>query len=502
MRLLFIQRSAFPAFGPMFISAFVKKEGFDCDLILAGETRDLIGPIREKKTDVIAFPVFTGEHHWVAQQAIRIKKALPRVQILLGGPHVTYYPEEAIKCEAVDFLALGEAEEAIAELLNAQSSHTRHPESAYPPRKHLRGGGTCLAGRRVGGRNEEVSYSISNIWRRDGSEIHKEEMGPLVEDLDSLPNPDRSIYYQYPFLAKASVKQFLTGRGCPYSCAFCANAMLRKLYKGKGKYVRRRSPERVVEEAERVKREYGLETASFTDDVFAMDKGWLSHFLPLLKKRVGVPFLGNVTANLVDRELIEMLKDGGCYGLAMGIESGNEKLRQQVLQKRVTNEQILRAGKLIKEAGLKLKTYNILSLPGETVENAIETIKINAAIYPDHASCSLLQPYPKYPITEYAIEKGFLPEDYGVEQVGESLFDDSPILSPHKKELLNLQTFFFIGVKAPWALPLIRVLIKLPPNPVYRLISKAFYGIYMSRVHKLTLKDMLRYALHIDPFKV
>lgn len=470
MKLLFLQRSAFPLMGVMSIAAFVKKGNHEVDLLLTGEEKNLLKKIGGVSPDVVAFPCFTGEQDWVIKTCQQIKKKYPKVITLLGGPHPTYYPQ-IIKEKGVDVVTLGEAEEAVFDLLNALEKD----------KSYLR---------------------IPNLWVKRKGRIFKNSLRFLIEDLDSLPFPDRGIYYKYDFLKKASVKQFLTARGCPYNCTFCSNHLLRQMYQGKGCFIRRRTPRNVVKEIKAVREKYNFKTISFTDDVFTANKAWLKKFLPLYKKEVGMPFMCNVTANLVDEELVKMLKKGGCYGIAMGIETGNENLRIKVLKKFITNKQVIKGGRLVKKYGLALKTYNILCLPGETLENAWETVAINVAIKPDSATASLLQPFPRYEIADYSIKKGFLPKNFGLEDIGDSIYDSSPINISQKSQIENLQKFFPFIVKFPWTAPLVKLLIKLPPNPIYDLFGRLFYGLSMSRVHRLTWRDIFRYIRHLDPFKV
>jgi len=422
------------------------------------------------KPDIVGLHTITGEHNWALALAKKIKAA--GFTTLLGGPHATYYPEETINKEGVDLLAVGEAEYTCLELLNNL-------------------------------RDKKGISGIQNLWVKDASgKVIKNELRCLIEDLDSLPSPDRDIYYKYSFLGKSSVKQFLTGRGCPYDCTFCSNHLLSKMYKGKGKYIRRVSPKKIIEEMKAVRQKWGFRTASFTDDVFVMSNEWLDEFLPLFKKEINVPFMCNVRVNLVTEALVLKLKANGCYGVAMGIESGNEDLRNRVLKKRISNEEIIGAGRLIKSNGLKLKAFNMLGLPGETFEQAMETLEMNIKISPDFTPVSLLEPYPKYEITDYAISHGYLKENYGLDDVAGSIYVPSKIEIKDKDKIINLQSFFFLAVKFPVLLPLIKKLVNYKPNAFYKLLTKIVYGYYMSRVHRLTLRDIIRYALHIDATQV
>ncbi|MFZ5366490.1 MAG: B12-binding domain-containing radical SAM protein [Patescibacteria group bacterium] len=469
MKFLFIQKSAFPLAGVMSLGAVIKKTGWQVDLVLAGE-EDILKKVWEFQPQVVAFPVFTGEHQWVLRQARVLKKKHPRIFILLGGSHPTYYPD-IVKEKGVDGIIRGEAEGAVLDLLKALEQ-----------KKSL--------------------TKIKNLWLKKGKRIHKNPLRPLIEDLDSLPVPLRGIYYQYNFLKNASVKQFLTGRGCPYNCTFCSNHLLRQMYQGKGKYLRRHSPLRVIQEIKEVWEKYGFKTISFTDDVFTVDKNWLKEFLPLYRKKIGVPFMVNVTANSLDEELAKMLKKAGCYGIAMGIESGSQEMRFKVLKKFITDKQIFEGGRLAKKYNLVLKTYNILSLPGETLQDAIKTIKINAALKPLSATASLLQPYPDYEITRYAARKGFLAKNFGIDDVFESIYLASPIKGKESQEIENLQAFFPFLVAHPKFIPLVKPLLRLPFRWLFRLVARITYGFYMSRVHRLSLLDKIRFLHHIDPLKV
>lgn len=471
MKFLFVQKNSFPAAGPMIISALLKQHGFEVDLLLAGEERPILESIERSAPDVIGIPCFTGEHDWTLRLGRAIKRRWPGVLVVLGGPHPTYYPE-IIQERGVDIISRGEAEYALLELM-----------------QNLRDGKSI--------------DRIKNLWiKKPDGQVIRNELDCLPSELDALPLPDRTIYYKYPFLKRVSVKQFLSGRGCPFQCTFCANNILKKIYQGKGRFVRRRNPQNMIDEIVDVKIRYGLRTASFTDDVFITDVNWLREFLPLYREQVDLPFMCNVTANLITDEIAALLKENCCYGISMGIESGDEQLRREVLGKFISNDQIIRAGKIAKKHGLVLKTYNILCLPEETIDKAIGTMELNAQIGSDFTACSLLQPFPDYAITEYAKNKGFLPQDFSVKDIKGGIYRYSPIQLPDKEQFFNLQKLFFIGVKLPWTIPLIKKLIKFPPNFLFNLAGQAMYGLYMSRVHRMTIADIINYAWHIDPYDV
>ena len=438
MKFLFVQKSGLPWHGIMSLAATLKDKSVDVDLILTDEEKRPLEYIKKFGPDFVGFPVITGEHAWIQPFAEEIKERLPKVKIVMGGPHATFYPE-TLSNKA--WIIRGEAELLLADLLN----HDGEPHTVGP--------------------------------------------ADLLNDLDVLPAPDRSIYYKYSHLAKATTKQFLTGRGCPYNCSFCCNHLLRKMYKGHS-WVRRRSPENVMREMMQVQYLYGFKTASFSDDVFTLNTKWLEEFLDYYRAELGLPFLCNTRYEQVNEEMLEILKNAGCYGLEMGVESGSEFIRREILTKgKGTNEQITNAGRLIKKFGLRLKTYNMIGLPHETLRDAFKTIELNTKMKPDFAACSFLIPYPRYKIAEY----------FDTTKLPNSIYKP---LDGTSKEIINLQTFFFIATKFPRLTPIIKLLIRLPPNKLFRLLASVFYGLFMSKVHRLTLRDMWRYARHIDPFRI
>jgi radical SAM superfamily enzyme YgiQ (UPF0313 family) len=434
MRYIFVQRNGMAWHGCQNISAMLKQMGNDVDLILTDYEKRPLEYIKKYQPDFVLFPVITGEHLWVQQFASEVKKELPKVKTVMGGPHATLYPDTL----KADFIVCGEAD-----------------------------------------------YLEPDLLSKDNGILYYEP----VRDITLLPQQDRSIYYKYEHLGKASSKQFLSARGCPFSCSFCFGHMSHKMYPDTPR-VRRRTPDQVIGEIGSVRARYGLETVSFTDDVFTLNLEWLKKFLDLYKNEIKLPFICNTRFDIINKELLEMLKDAGCYSLEMGIESGVPLIRQRILNKSDKgNEDIIKAGRLIKSFGLGLKTYNIVGIPTESLEDALETVKLNAEIKADQTSCSFMTPYKYYDIAKYYPD--------GVE-LTDSIYKPMKHLS---KEIINLQTFFFIATKYPFLLPLIKQLIKLPPNIFYRSMAKLIYGLFMARVHKLTIGDMWRYR-KISAFRI
>ena len=318
--------------------------------------------------------------------------------------------------------------------------------------------------------------NIRNLWVKENGNIFKNEIRPLIENLDSIPTFDHNLYYKYSHLRNKPYKYFFSGRGCPYRCSFCFNHSMAKIYKNKGRYIRHRKPESIIEELKHV-RSFALKVVCFADDVFIINQKWLTYFLELYKKEINLPFRCNIFATLVNEETISALKDAGCHYVMFGVESGNEKIRECILNKKISNDDIYRCTQLLHKYKIPFSTSNMFGFPGETIDDAFETIKLNARIRPHTSWASVFQPYPKLAITDYAVKNNYL-DIQDLKHNSYDSFRNSPIKGKDVKRIFNLHKFSLIAIKFPSLLPLIRQLIKLPPNSLYYYIFAFSYGLH------------------------
>ena len=168
---------------------------------------------------------------------------------------------------------------------------------------------------------------IESLHVKIDGQIHENEIR-RVREPDSLPFPDRDIYYdKYPALKNAGTKPVWVVRGCPYECSYCFNHRLKEMTVGKGKYLRYGSVERTIEEIKFVKEKYGMKWASLMGDTVNADKKWFLRLLESYKKEIDVPFLVNVRVENLDEESVRKMSEAGCDRVVFAIESGDEKLR-------------------------------------------------------------------------------------------------------------------------------------------------------------------------------
>jgi len=458
--------------GLMFLSSALKAAGHDVELAVA-KYQDPVEVARTFQPGIVGYSVITGSQRWYLELNRRIKEAVA-VFSVFGGPHATFFPE-MIEAEGVDGICQGEGEGAIIDLANSLDAGKLDP-------------------------------TIPNwIFKIDG-EITHNPVRPHIIDLDSYPTPDRALAYNKdPISAASKIKHFIAGRGCPYRCTYCFNHALVKMYHGKGKSFRMRSVSSVIDEVNDVRRQYGLQFAVFVDDTFILDKKWLSEFASRFPDEVGLPFFCNVRANLVNEEMVTLLRQAGCHSASMGIETGNDEIRNELLKRNMSRQQIIDAARLLREGGIQFTSTNMIGLPGTTIAEDLETLELNIACKPAYAHAFIFQPYPRTELGEYARDHDMMVGTF--DDIGEVAWDDSVLrFSPeHKAMLRNLQRFFAILVEWPALRPFAeRVLLKLPGNGIYWLLNKLWKGYAIKkRVHpvSLSLREYLQLAWHFMRIK-
>jgi radical SAM superfamily enzyme YgiQ (UPF0313 family) len=392
MKILFIVQTIdyIDPIGIMLMSALAKEKGHSTHLgILTRE--NIIDKIRKLYPDVVAYSASTGEHKYYFEINKIIKSEFKDIFTIMGGPHTTFYPE-CIKDSTLDAICVGEGDEAFPELLTA-----------------LENGG-------------DIS-KIRNIVTRSGSD---NGLRLLYEDLDSLPFPDRELFYEDTEMGQFLLKSFMASRGCPYPCTYCFNHAFRKLYHGMGKIIRRHSVDYVIEEILRVKNTYPLECVKFYDDIFVyrVDE-WLEEFVARYKKDINLPFHCLTRADLVTEDMVKLLKEAGCFSISMSIEAGNEYFRNEILRRNMTTGQIIQAFELCYKYGINAFSNNIVGLPFSAIENEIETIDLNIRCKVSFAEFPIFHPYPRTQLGDFCIKEGIYDAHY--ENLHMSYMNKSPL---------------------------------------------------------------------------
>ncbi len=425
----------------MSLSAILKAHGHEVFLCV-GSTQHIVNQLNRIVPDMVGISSYTGGHLGDLALARLIKSCVPTT-IVFGGPHPTFFPE-IIENDSVDVVCRGEAESSLPVLLDTLGT----PQACHIP----------------------------GIWIKQNGTIYRNGMPSLIEDLDQLPDCDRSlVYMENPYLRNSPTKFFLTGRGCPYNCTYCYNEPLHKLYERNGRYVRQRSVESVLGEIKKVREEYPLQIVYFLDDTFGFQPGWLEEFSRRYPLEIGLPFICQVRPNFLNTENTRLLARAGCRMVSLGIETGSSDQRQKLLRRFIPNDEIIDACNHLRTNSIKVFTLNMLGLPGDQMRNALETLDFNLLCRPDFAWASIYQPYPGTSLGQAACEKGLF--NGNPDSIPSSLYAYSALaFDPIKlgRELLRLQRLFAIIVRFPWLRPLVPLLIQLPLDSAYTMIWRRF----------------------------
>jgi anaerobic magnesium-protoporphyrin IX monomethyl ester cyclase len=350
------------------ISAYLKRAGHQVHLLYLDETTTDIS-IPFGVPDIIGLSITSPQKRVAVAWSTILKYMYPTSFQIFGGVGVTLDPESFWASEA-DALCIGEGEISFVRM--------------------------CREWR--GSRYEGETFD--NIWYRNGPK----PTHCIMTDLSQSPPEDYSIY-DWPTLMDRRnnwIGEFSIGRGCPYSCNYCSNSSLVKAMGTTAKeYVRYKPIQNVISELK-----WGISHAKaanmivFGDDTFVLNPKHLQQFLPVYASEIHLPFVVNVRPELLTIEIATLLKESGCQQVKMGVESGNEDLRRKVLNRRMSNDQIIQAFSIAHEVGLKTSAFMLIGVPGETPEMMQESLELLAKIKPTRYKFSVYYPFPGTPLYE------------------------------------------------------------------------------------------------------
>jgi anaerobic magnesium-protoporphyrin IX monomethyl ester cyclase len=453
MRILFVEKQIdYEPLGLLYLSSVLRQAGHEVRLSVASE-QDPVAVARDWRPDVVGYSVYTGSQTYYRDLNLEIKEVAEVISVF-GGPHPTYFPE-FVEEPGVDGICIGEGEGAILDLVEAVE-----------------------VGRPLTG--------LENWWFKRNGRVERNPIRPAEDNLDVLPFPDRELLFAADeFTRQSGIKHFITSRGCPYDCTYCFNHALAEIYRGKGKRLRQMSVDKVIEEVQWVRDRYPIQFVVFLDDLFIVYENWLQDLATRFPRDVGLPFFCNVRANLVTPEKVALLRQAGCTSVGMGLETGNPILRNELLKRKLSDERIIEASRLIREADIQLLTTNMIGLPGGTLENDFETLVLNHACKPAYANAFLYQPYPRTELGEHAREHGYV--EGSLDDIDPSAWERSVLrfrTPEEKRQIENFNKLFAVAVEWPRITRLVQWLIALPPNPFFRLVYKLWKGYAIkNRIH-------------------
>lgn len=347
------------------IAAYLKAKfsGIDISVIDAwGEKlgfEELEKRIARTRPDIIGVYMTSPRYDETRKTCEMSRRIHPKSLIIVGGPHPSAVPVETLQeIPEIDIAAIGEGEITMYELVK----------------------GHTLA-------------EINGIAYRDGSEIRLTKTREFIKNLDELPLPSRELFpmerykAQPPFGRKMPWLFMITSRGCPYQCAYCSKDVF-------GDSFRALSPKRVCDEIEELISKYQAKEIYFSDDDFTMDMRRAEEICDeIISRGIKISWSCFTRVNLINEPLLRKMKKAGCWIISYGVESGNQKILDNI-SKGIKIEQIISAFELTRKTGISTICSFMMGLPGETKETIKDTVNLVKKIKPTFIGCGVLIVYP------------------------------------------------------------------------------------------------------------
>jgi anaerobic magnesium-protoporphyrin IX monomethyl ester cyclase len=369
-----------PPFIPLgigYLAAVLEQNGYDVNVIdsqaLKLTLNEVENELRKRQPDMVGLTSTTLTYKSALKIIEVAKKTLPNCLTVIGGPHVTFWDEEALQeCPSLDIVVRREGENTLLELVQRLDA------------------------------NKSFHDVVGTTCRKDGK-IVKNPDRPYIKDLDELPFPAVHLFPVEHFNKYGNIIfPVMTSRGCVYWCDFCTAVRMF------GRKYRMRSPKKVVDELEFLYKKYGEKQYTFYDDAFTVNQARTEEICDeILRRGLKIKWDCETRVDMVSKDLLLKMKKAGCIAVWYGVEAGSEKVRD-AMGKGISTQQTLNAFKWTKEAGLIAVASIILGFPGETKETAWESVKLLQKINPDEIGIYIATPYPGTPMYDYVKKMGWL----------------------------------------------------------------------------------------------
>lgn len=352
----------YPPLGLLYVSGYLKSKKIDNDVFdtTFSSQAEQLDFILEKKPKIVC--IYTNLMTKV--EVVKLIKILKTEKynfpkIVLGGPDVTYNIENYLNT-GIDFLVIGEGEETTFELYNAIVNNSNFNE-------------------------------IDGIAFLENGTIVQTKSRNKFKELDELPLPNREAINMDNYLQTwknnhgQSSMTISTQRGCPYTCKWCSTAVYGQSY-------RRRPANQVAQEMKMLKDKYNPDAIWFVDDVFTVSHKWLVSFRDeVLKQNAIIPFECITRAERLNTEILQLLKEIGCFRIWIGAESGSQTIID-AMDRRVDVNQVKEIIQETNSIGIETGTFIMLGYPGETEKDIIDTIQYLKEANPTHYTITVAYP--------------------------------------------------------------------------------------------------------------
>ncbi|HJP01972.1 MAG TPA: radical SAM protein [Planctomycetota bacterium] len=371
------------SFSVAYLGAALKRAGHESTLVVLRHGRfkkELAAAIEKARPDLVCSTAVATEYPFIEKIARWTRERCPDAYHVVGGTHSILCPAEV--CEGPwDAVCIGEGEAAIVELADTL-------ERGETPR------------------------GIDGWWIRHGTEVEKNPTRHFEENLDALAIPDRGIWREW--IEDPRKHTILIARGCPFPCTYCSNHALSQT--AEGKFLRFRAVECVIAELKQVCEEFPETTYCYFEvETITSNRKWAFEFAEHLKafnaqRETPLEFATNFRVHPKKRflDFFEALRGAGFSYLRIGIESGSDRIRKEVLKRYESNQDLLNTFEDAQSAGLQVYAYNLIGIPGETPEDFMETVKINQSSVIARSYIGIFYPYPGTELATVCKERGIV----------------------------------------------------------------------------------------------
>lgn len=325
----------------------------------------LLKKMRELKPDIIGFSTndLYMEH---TKKIARFIKQNFEIPIIAGGYYASIHSAEAINIPYFDYVLVGDGEYSLTALLTAIEKHE--------------------------------SIDINGVLYKEGGEIKGNAAGSFIHNLNALPAPNYDLWEDLDkYFYFLGMLYMIGTRGCPFNCTYCDALQIKPVVRGN--YYRIIDPAYYVEQIAANWNKYksrGLRFIQMFDQVFTLDVKWLSQFIDEYVKRGLNKELGwSVFARIdqLDEDRIKLLAKGNCKLVRVGIEAGDDFIRNEVYEKHLSKKQILDTFALLRKYGVGATAYYILGGPGETRKTIEETISLAREVAASRSAFFIYKPF-------------------------------------------------------------------------------------------------------------
>lgn len=350
------------------LSAVIRQKGHDLAFyhLFNEESPDTIADTVIKfNPDIVGFSLTTNQRRYLEKYSKAIYQKTKVLQVA-GGVHATVDPQDILNIDSIQGVCIGEGEQPLFHLLERLDM------------------------------GESILDTPSFWWRAKEGVIKRNPILPLESDLSKLPYPDYSVFNVEEINdANSGWMTMMVSRGCPHYCSYCCNHVLRSVYPNARDYVRLPPVEYAIGIIKNNLSCYpGVKGIIFADDLLIWHKEWFREFADRFHREINLQFTCNARVEYLTEDVCSILKKAGCSLVQIGVESGNQWLRRYMLNRRASNEQIVKAFELLKHFGIQRCSYNILGFPFETKKLMEETLSLNKRIKPEWGGVFYFFPYP------------------------------------------------------------------------------------------------------------